>query len=59
MVCYFDLSQTRAKDLEIKQRRNVNSVVSTSTVNTYDKTLCKEAKRIKMYLYENNWIALN
>ena len=59
MVCYFDLSQTRAKDLEIKQRRNVNSVVSTSSVNTYDKTLCKEAKRIKMYLFENNWVALN
>lgn len=59
MICNFDLIQNRTRDLEIKQRRDVNNVISVSTVKKFDKTLCKEGKRIKFYLYENNWIALN
>jgi hypothetical protein len=59
MICNFDLIQNRTRDLEIKQKRDVNDVISVSTVKKFDKTLCKEAKRIKLYLYENNWIALN
>lgn len=59
MICIFDLIQNRTRDLEIKQKRDVNNIVSTSTIKTYDKTLCKEGKRLKLYLYENNWIALN
>ena len=59
LICYFDLIQNRGRDLEFKQKKIVNSISSTTSIKKYDKTLCKESKRIKMYLYENNWIALN
>ena len=59
LVCYFDLLQNRTKDLEIIQKKVVNNIESYSTVKLFDKLLCTEGKRIKLYLYENNWIALN
>jgi len=59
MICNFDLIQNRTRDLEFIQKRYVNNVSSQSSIKKYDKTLCKEGKRLKMYLYENNWIALN
>lgn len=59
LICYFDLIQNRGRDLEFKQKKYVNSIYSTSSIKKFDKTLCKEGKRIKMYLYENNWISLN
>ena len=59
MIVNLDLLQDRTKDLPIKQIKKLNGTDKTTAIKTYDKTVCKENKRLKLYLFENNWISIN